>query len=281
MKTILRIFLGVCVIWLSIACSDNLTDAQHVEKAQDYLGEGNLGAANIELKNALLKNKDNTQARMMLGRVYLEAGDAAGAEKELRNASRLGVVDEAVLPLLARSLLEQGKHDQLQILYLKNAAAREQNASLLATQGLGRLVQGNPDAARELIDEALLLDPHSIDAVVAMAILLTEEGNDEQARKTLDKIFVVEPNHAKSWSVLGDLESRAKNFAKAEAAYTKAIDNRVNNLTDYFNRARTRIRLNKDKEAQEDIDVLKSRFPKHAGVNYLQGQVYFHANQFP
>ena len=39
-----------------------------------------------------------------------------GAEKELRRASKLGVADGAVLPLLARALLAQGKLEELQAL---------------------------------------------------------------------------------------------------------------------------------------------------------------------
>ena len=90
MNKIFKGFLGLCVIWLPVACSGSLTDAQYVNRAQDHLDRGELKSATIELKNALRQNLENAQARRLLGKVELEVGNAAAAEKELRRASELG-----------------------------------------------------------------------------------------------------------------------------------------------------------------------------------------------
>ena len=140
-------FLSACVICVPIGCSGSLTDAQYVEKAQGYLDQGQLQAASIELKNALLQNQKNAQARWLLGKVDLDIGDAAAAEKELRHASELGVADGAVLPILAQALLAQGKYEELQALSLETLTTEDQKAVLLASQGLGKLAQGEIDAA--------------------------------------------------------------------------------------------------------------------------------------
>ena len=126
----------------------------------------------IELKNALLQNQKNAQARWLLGKVDLDIGDAAAAEKELRHASELGVADGAVLPILAQALLAQGKYEELQALSLETLTTEDQKAVLLASQGLGKLAQGEVDAAEEKIEQAVSMDPRSPYAGVAKARLL-------------------------------------------------------------------------------------------------------------
>ena len=62
------------------ACGDaNLTDIEHVQLAKDYLDKKELQSGMIELKNALSKNADNIEARLLLGNVYLDLGDGAAA----------------------------------------------------------------------------------------------------------------------------------------------------------------------------------------------------------
>ena len=66
------------------------TSTEHTNRAQSHLDEGEHRAALIELKNALLKNPDNTQARLLMGQLHVTLGDGASAEKELLHASELG-----------------------------------------------------------------------------------------------------------------------------------------------------------------------------------------------
>ena len=274
-------FLCLCVILLPVACGSSLSDAQYVERAESYVDKGELQAASIELKNALQQNQENAQARWLLGKVQLELGDAAGAEKELRRASKFGVADAAVLPLLARALLAQGKHDELQSLSSSNLATKDLKAVVMAAQGLGKLAQGEVDEAAEQIDQAVSLDAQSAYAGVAKARLLATKQQYDLARKELDRVLELDAGYALAWGVLGDLENHDKNMAKAEAAYTKAAENRPDNFDDLLKRAEVRIQEKKYEAAQNDIDVLKKRAPRHSGVNYVQGLIYFQNNRLP
>ena len=281
MQKIAKRFLGACLICLSVACGGSLTDVQYVDRAQDYLDRGELKAASVELKNALQMNRENAQARLLLGKVQLEVGNAAEAEKELRRASELGVADGAVLPLLARALLAQGNQEELQALPVANLMTKDQKAEVFAAQGLGDLAQGEVDAAAGLIDQAVSLDPHSAYAGVAKARLLVAKREYGLARRELDGVLEREAAYALAWSLLGDLETVDRNLAQAEAAYTKAAQNRVDNLNDVLKRVMIRIQQNKYQAAQKDIDVLKKQAPQHAGVNYMQGLIHLKDNRLP
>jgi Tfp pilus assembly protein PilF len=67
-----------------------LTEQEHIQRAKDYEDKGNLRVGIIELKNAIQKNPESQQARLMLGQLYLKVGMGAEAEKELRQAEKLG-----------------------------------------------------------------------------------------------------------------------------------------------------------------------------------------------
>src|SRR6266566_9186888 len=67
------------------------TEQERVQRAEKFKAEGNLKASVIELKNALQKNPNNAQARLLLGEIYLDLGLAPEAERELLKAKQLGV----------------------------------------------------------------------------------------------------------------------------------------------------------------------------------------------
>ena len=46
-----------------------VTEQEHIQWAKDFEDKGNLKGSIIELKNAIQKNPDNAQARLLLGQV--------------------------------------------------------------------------------------------------------------------------------------------------------------------------------------------------------------------
>lgn len=262
------------------ACSGDLTDVQYVAKAQDFLDQEKLEAASIELKNALQQNPDNAQARWLLGKLHLEIGNAAGAEKELKRASELGVVNETVVPLLAQAFLMQGKSDKIETLASDNLSAGAR-AIVLAVQGLAMVPKGEIEKAESIIDTAVSLDNRSAFVLAAKARLLVAKGDYELAREALQRVFTIDPDYAEGWSLLGNIEWREKHLEKAQEAYTRAIDIRANNLADLLKRAQVSIQMEELAKAKQDIDVLMERAPKHAGVNYTQGLIHFLNNRLP
>jgi len=85
--------------------TENFTEQERVERAKDFQSKGELEAAAIELKNALQKNPNNAQARLMLGEVYVELGLGKDAEKELGKARELGVGEETIRVVVTRAAM--------------------------------------------------------------------------------------------------------------------------------------------------------------------------------
>ncbi len=259
----------------------SLTDQEYVARAQDFLDKGELQAAVIELKNALGRNPDNPQARWLLGKLYMDTGNLEDAEKELRKAGELGVTGESVLPLLAQVYLRQGRYEAVDELVIEAGFSKRSQASMMTSLGLAQLARGDMDGASASIERALSRAPDSAYARYGRARLSVARKKPTEARRLLGQILEQHPDYAPAWSLLGDLELEDRDMEAAEQSLTKAIDGRRANTEDLLKRALVRIQLQRYDKAQEDLDRLKSRVPKHPGVNYEQGLVYFLQKRYP
>src|SRR5215470_15714350 len=91
--------LTALVASLLVGCGPRTPDAL-VISAKEYIAKGDRNEAVIQLKNALSQNPDLPEARYMLGKLLLETGDIASAEKELKKALELKYPYDLVAPPL-------------------------------------------------------------------------------------------------------------------------------------------------------------------------------------
>jgi len=269
-----------CIISI-VSCGVELSESEYISKAKLYIAEGSLDGAAIELKNVLRLNKDNKEARRLLGKIYFDKGNMLAAEKEFTEALSLGSDDELVLPILGQVFLNLGKIEALQGVPLSDLSTISK-ATLLAMQGVGELRQGKSEEARIKIDQAVGLSPDTAYVITARARLLASEDDGEfsSAREQLDIAFGLDPNYFEAWNILGDIERQVKNIDLAEQAYTKSLSGRDADVVGRIKRALTRIELKEYDSAQVDVDWLKKRIPGSASVNYVQGIISFYRDDF-
>lgn len=86
-----------------------VTAGDYVAQARELLQSGDPRAAMIQLKNALQDDPKNAQARLLLGQIYLRAGNGEAAEKELRHARSAGMPAESWIADMGRAYLLQGR----------------------------------------------------------------------------------------------------------------------------------------------------------------------------
>ena len=103
---------AVFVALALVACGGDKPEAM-LASARDYLAKNDTKAAIIQLKNALQENPELAEGRFLLGRALLQGGDLAGSETELRKALALKHSSEAVVPLLAQTMLAQRQFKKL------------------------------------------------------------------------------------------------------------------------------------------------------------------------
>jgi len=275
---------GLIVSFVAVtlaACTSSYTPEEHIARAKGFQEKGELHSVVIELKNALLQDKGNIEARWMLGTIYLDMGYGAAAEKEFNQAAAFGVSKDAVLAPLTKALIFQDKFSDVIDAKpdLRNLTP-EDKGQYYAFLGDAYLFSGKTDEAIEAYDTALSFDPRASEAGLGKARVAGLKGQVDEMRKWLDKVLELEPGFAPAWSQLGDLEYFEGRDAESEAAFTKAISLRYNNTYDHYQRALLRIEMDNSPGSREDIDALKRKSPNSTLVHYLQGLVNFKSKKF-
>lgn len=283
MTAFLRVFfvllLGTCIV----ACSDELTSEDHLEKAQSLIKQGQHPEAIVELKSALQKDVKNTRARALLGQSYFETGAYEDAQKELSRALSMGVAPDLVVPILAQVLLGLGDYDRLDELTLESLDPQDRS-TVQAAKALSMMYRDNMAVAEEMNEAALKNEPRSAYALVAAARILMQKGDFENARSQLVEVFEQFPEYAPAWNLLGDIESSERRPGKAEEAYTKVIELTGNNSFDaLLNRAMMRIYRRNYEGATQDLVQLTGAFGSqaqfHPGANFAWGLVLLQSKQ--
>src|SRR5438132_9555054 len=87
--------------------------ATSVKEAEQYIAQGDLKAAELQLRNAIRDAPQDPVLRARLADVYLQLGDAVSAEREARAARERNGNEADYLPVLADALLRQQKFADL------------------------------------------------------------------------------------------------------------------------------------------------------------------------
>ncbi len=278
---LLALALALGSVNLLHGCGEKLTEAQYVERARESMDKGELHNSVINLKNALQENPANAEARALLGQVYVEIGDGAAAEKQLRQALEHGMAAESVAVPLARAFLMQGKFADLLNINVDPALLNaDAGAEILALKGRAYLSQNNLDEAAKAFNLALATKQDSAPGLLGQAWLSVRQRQWDEARRWNGQALAAAPALAEAWSLQGDLDYEAGNLQQAEAAYSKAIPQRMIAHDDYLKRALIRIALKNYQGAQDDVQAVAKGAPRYPGVHYVAGRIHFEQQRF-
>ena len=215
----------------------NLSEQEHIQRAKDFEAKGDLKGSVIELKNAIQKNPNSPQARLLLGEFYLKSGLGAEAEKELRRAGALGMNPASLAAPIAESLLLQREYKQLlEEINLTGKESAANRARIMRMRGNALAGLGKLDEGCELYQAALTADASHVPVYWGLANCAYAKGQADVAHGHIQAALKVEPGNADTWVLLGDLERDAKNLAAAEAAYTNALKHDSGKVSALVNR---------------------------------------------
>ena len=242
----------------------NLTEQEHIQRAKDFEDKGQLKGSIVELKNAIQKNPDSPQARLLLGQVYLKAGMGAEAEKELLQAEKLGVSQETIKPQLGEALLLMGEYkrvldeiqpgeqtakanlariwqlradallklDQLKDacnLYQQSLDADKNNPSTYKGLAQCAIAENNIPKAKEWLDAALKIDPKFTEALYLKAALLESESKPDEAAKVYQQILVLVPTQFRAHLSIASLQLKKGDMEAADKSI-QAAENLAGNV---------------------------------------------------
>lgn len=261
-----------------ISCGQTITEEQLLQNAKSYLDKKELKAASIELRNILQKNRENAEARYLLGNINFEIGDLSAAEKEFRRAAAAGWDQQQTQVNIARILLARNEHqellDKITIVDTWNPETRANIYALraLAYAGLGQLLkaQAELEKGKEYNTDALY-----VLKATAMFQFYGLQAGDITA--TLDKALNKYPDNPEILLFKASNQIQNDQLKQAADTFSKVVDLDPPKIITTNGRIAliglTRLKIiDKDiKGANEILAGLLKRNDKDPAANYLAG----------
>lgn len=226
----------------------------YVEDAQRYLDAGNIRAAIVQLKNALREDPSNTDARFMLGTIYLGIEDGVSAEKELRSAYNQGLDSDDLRERLGEALLLQGKYQVLLDEIHAEGLDPEQHATVLNLRGRALLGLQDLDGAREAFQSAERVFSEGVNSKLYLARLFIQKKEMPKAAAKIEEALALRPDSELGRVLKGELLRLSGDPEGAIKHFGSALEIKPNSIEASMGRAAALIDLGRDKEAQRDLD---------------------------
>ncbi len=220
----IRLVMIAPVIFALVACGGGKNDQHMVQVAKEYSAQNKMREAALELKNALQINPENAEARYLLGRINLDLGDTAAAEKEFNRAISFGWSEEAAMIGLARAIVISNKYSRMseevkvKDIYSSPARANLHGLRAIAYAGIDDLGQ-----AQEELEAGIKIDPDALYVLNAGVQLQIAAANLEEAGSRLKKALSVHPDDSELLLQSAVLAILNKDTDKAIDIYKKVI----------------------------------------------------------
>ena len=231
--------------------------ASELEKANQAWTIGELNSAVIRLKSLLQTNPEDPEARLLLGRIYLDNADSAAAEHALERARAAGAADVDVRPPLVEALVAQRKFARaIELTEIDGDMPPTLIAELLGLRGFALLMSGDSLAARTAFEQAKEADPKAVRPLLGLADMALQNGDTDQTRELIDQVLEIAPQQPDGWRALGSLEYQTGNYDAAVAAYGKALEYARSKWFLHYQRGLAKLETKAPEEAWNDAESL-------------------------
>lgn len=272
-----KIALAVFTALSISACSPDKTSEEYISAAKVNLNNSDNNAALISLKNAVRKDLKNAEARMLLGSLYLNMGDAESGEKEFKRALDLNGDVENVLPKLLKAFNLQSKNkDTLSLIEKYEVLTPE----ILLYQALAYNKLDQKDNARLSIARANDISTESIYSQLGQAYLKADMLDVDGALENIDKILATDPTMAEALILKGQLHFSKKEYKSAIEAFNEYHRLLPQNVQIRLFLANAYVKSEQFEQANGHLDFLLKLSPEHPFINQLKGVVYYQNADF-
>ncbi|MCC6473167.1 MAG: PEP-CTERM system TPR-repeat protein PrsT [Burkholderiales bacterium] len=263
------------------ACNRTPSLEQLLADAKSNRDKGNYTAAIIHLKNAVQVDPKSAETRFLLGTAFLETGDSAAAEIELRRALDMGYGRGRVIPPLGKAILMSGNYKKvLDEITLDPNLTDELQAHILALRGIATIGLRRNEEGRKLLEQALAKQPDHAEALLGMARLAALERKSDASADYVERAIKGDPKNLDAWLARGDLRRVAGDSAGALASYAKVLEIQPDNVPARLNIASLHIADSKFDEARAQLEAVRKIAPRNLMVRYLTGLLEFRQHNF-
>jgi len=262
------------------AAVNNDKSASYVKDAEEYLKKGDVNAAIIQLKNAIVAEPKNPLNRIALANLYLRVRNAPSAEKEYLRALDLGVAEPELIIGLSKARLLQRKYQKVvDTLHEADVPEKKKGEAYLiignAHQGLGNL-----DKALEYFQKGEKANGQNSELAVAIAQIHYFKKDLKGAEKKVDEALNLNPKNVKGIILKGELVNLKDGPEKSLSYFEQALEYDPKNISALFKLSAILVDLKRPDEALEKLGLIYAVAPKHPLANYLSAVIYAQKSQF-
>ena len=276
----LRVTLAALLVTTLFAGCDARDPDSLIASGKDYLAKNDSKAAVIQFKNALQKNPNLGEARFLLGKALLAAGDPQGAELELRRALDLKYAPELAIPLLAQALLRNGQAKKVVDEFSRTELPGEAKANLNTTLSLAYQVLGNVEASKAALAAALAAQPDFAPALIVEARGKAADRDISGSLATVDRILAREPANHEALMLKGSLLALTGDQDGAIRLYKMALQSRPDFIPAHSAIISALMQKGAAEDAGQQLEALKKFAPNHPQTIYLEAQMAYQRKEY-
>jgi len=220
------------------------------------------------------------RAKMLQGLKHQQSGEIEQARRCYKQVLKKLPNNADALHLLGVSYRQSG-HPKMAIDYIQKAIKADPKQSVFYSN-LARAMMDlgtDPESLLLICGKALELNPREREARNMTAIALTRQKKYEEAEAILQGLIVEDPEHKDAYQNYGKLLMEADKAEHAVNFFTKAIMIDPNNVNNYLQRARCRLKLQQFEPSQYELTEALERFPEDSDVQHEAARLLFSMNE--
>ncbi len=263
-----------------IGCDSQKNIEELIENAQLFEQKGNLESSILLLKKVIRQQPENSQARFLLGKLYLNAGLSNSSEKELKKALIYGYSKDEAIPLLANAHYQSHNTVELENLYDDRLEFSNKTQTIvLVYNGLHSMYLGNRMLAEQQINLAsdiIALSPYS---QLGKAWLISKNSPTD-ALLIVEELIKDDEKFSDAVLLRAHLLYAIKDYTLASAAYGNYIEQHPFAYDVAQFEANSLIAEKKFEQAEKIIDGLLKLFPNHGIVNQQKARLLYERKNY-
>jgi tetratricopeptide (TPR) repeat protein len=259
----------IALLLLLGACSNRPeTPEEAYRRGLQALADGQPRTARIEFLNAIKAQPNNKALRIAQARTYLQLGNGAAAEDELKRANALGVAESETAHLMAHALLLQGQAERAVAAANKAGPAHAAYANRMLGRAFSAL--GRMEDAAQAFDRALAAAPDEAALWADIGRFRRDTGEVAGAITAADRAVALDPESVEGLILRGELTRNQYGLAAAIPWFDRALDIDPSNVTALIERASTLGDLGRTRDMLADTRRILSVSPDDPSAYYLQ-----------
>lgn len=262
--------LAAIMAFASPVLAASAKDAQaYIAHARALIAKGDLKGAEIELRNAVRLNPGDANVHVTLAEIYFNLGNLPAAEAEARLARQDKGPPDTVDPILAQTLVSEGKLNELFDAVTPGKRAAKAESVVRLELGLAHLMLGELKEAEPLLKDAVKLDGRSVPARDGLAQLLLREGDSDGATGELARARSLDPNDVTMLRLTAEIALAKGDRAGAIDQFGAILAKHPDDVQTLLDRANALMSVGKLDAAAKDIAAARKLSPENLVGNFM------------